>query len=496
MLWPRLLRKIGRINGTRLALICITGLYIALGCMYAVNTPLFESPDESSHLQVIRYIAKERQLPPYQIPDRRADTGPNMAWLIGYHDPPLYYAPPLYHVLAALVTAWDSMDDLVDRLIPSPSWAQGFSPHRGSDAWNKNVFVHLPDETLLASRTVRAVALLRGLSILLGAVTVLCTYAIAREIWPERAWLALGAAAWVALNPQFAASHSGVSNDPLTNALFSVTFLGLLRMLRTGAAWPHWAALGIPVGAGLLTKQSALMLLPLGALGALVSAWVQRPVRFEAGVALKGIGRAMAFGVTAVLLGGGWYLANAIRYGDPLGTLPHWAIQVPLDRFGWQALLAGLQSYWVAFGWALITAPWWLYAAVAVCGVHRDCRHAQGLCAARPGFRLLLGGIPVCQARTGDSGDCDWDELRRVHLLGTEDRLLVWAAALPNCRTCGRAVGVGAVTVAIGLVSTDPGWRSWRGLYCGGAAALVSSASCVPVSLPAEGHARSRHRRS
>ena len=171
-----------------------------------------------------------------------------------------------------------------------------------------------------------------------------------------------------------------------------MTFLGLLRLLRMGVAWPHWAVLGIPVGAGLLTKQSALMLLPLGALGALVSAWVQRPIRFEAGAALKGIGRAMAFGVTALLLGGGWYLANAIRHGDPLGTLPHWAIQVPLDRFGWQALLAGFQSYWVAFGWALITAPWWLYAAVAVL-----------VCTAIAG--MLRAFVPL-----GQGSGCFWAE--------------------------------------------------------------------------------------
>ncbi|MCU0523114.1 MAG: hypothetical protein MUF84_20805 [Anaerolineae bacterium] len=132
-------------DGAHVALWALLGCYLALAWIYAVNTPLFESPDESSHLQVIRYIAREHRLPPYQVPEVRATTGPAMAWLVSYHDPPLYYAPPLYHMLAALLTAWIPMDDLDDRLIPSPSWERGFSPERGSDPRNKNVFVHLRD---------------------------------------------------------------------------------------------------------------------------------------------------------------------------------------------------------------------------------------------------------------------------------------------------------------------------------------------------------------
>ena len=173
----------------------IVACYIVLAVMYAVVTPIFENPDESSHLQVIRYIGRERKLPPYQIPDRRADTAQNMAWLVGYHDPPLYYAPPLYHTLGAILTAWTEMEDLPDRLIPSPSWQVGYSPQRGSDPWNKNIFVHLPTETLTESATVRVTAVLRGISILLGAVTIVCTHAIGRTIWPQRPRLALLAAA-------------------------------------------------------------------------------------------------------------------------------------------------------------------------------------------------------------------------------------------------------------------------------------------------------------
>lgn len=349
-------------SGHRVALCVLLGLYAALACLVALTTPLFESPDESSHLQVIDFIRRERRLPPYQVPTVRASTGPSMAWLISYHDPPLYYAPPLYHTLAALLTSQIPMDDLSERLIPSPSWEQGYSPSRGTDPWNKNVFVHLPGETVTESGTARATAVLRSVSILLGAGVIVFTYGAVITVWPQRPWMAVAVVLWLVCNPQFVASHTGVSNDPLTNALFGASMLLMLYQMRSDASWLHWTGSGIVVGLAMLTKQSALMLLPIVGLGAFLSAYGERGLSRDVNSAKRGLTRATAFSVAAILVGGGWYLMNLTGYGDALGTRPHFDIQVPLANFGWREAWHTLQSYWAAFGWALITAPWWAYA--------------------------------------------------------------------------------------------------------------------------------------
>jgi len=358
-----------------LLLVC----YIVSAVMYAAETPIFENPDESSHLQVIRYIGRERKLPPYRIPDRRADTAQNMAWLVGYHDPPLYYAPPLYHTLGAILTAWTEMDDLPDRLIPSLSWQVEYSPQRSADPWNKNIFVHLPSETLAESATARAAAVLRGISILLGAVTIVCTHAIGRTIWPQRPRLALLAAAMVALNPQFVAGSAGVNNDPLMIALLHLTVLMMLRLMRSPYSWHVWLVPGALTGLGMLTKQSALMLLPLGALAVLVTSVLSSPAKLSARSLVHRMVPALtAFMAAALLVGGSWYVRNYLLTGDLIGTQPHFAIQVPLPAFGGEALLRALQSYWAAFGWALITAPAPAYVV--------------------PGLLLLLGGVGLARS--------------------------------------------------------------------------------------------------
>ncbi len=355
---------------TRRLLVLLVAAFVGLGVTYALVTPCFESPDEWSHLSLVHYWDVYRTLPPRVFPYRRVFTGPDMARSLEYHDPPLYCAPPLYHSLAALLTPspWADMDDLPYLLVPSPSWEAGWAPQPNGDPWNKNLYAHRAEETLAQSGTVRATYLLRLVSLGLGAVTVLCTYVLARLLWPDRPVLALGAATFVALNPQFVALSAGVTNDNLLNALFSLSLVCALRCMRDGAAWSRWAMLGGLVGLGLLTKQSALLLLPLGLLAVV---WQQGEVpstalRTGPFSRRKVLADGGAFLAAALVVGGWWYGRNAILYGDPLGLEPHFASQIPLTNFGLTELLMTARSYWAAFGWAPILVEPPMYAVAGL----------------------------------------------------------------------------------------------------------------------------------
>ena len=341
-----------------LALLLIT--FAGLGLTYALATPCFESPDEWSHLSVIRYWIEHRALPPRVLSPRDALAGRDETWYFEYHDPPLYYAPPLYHGLAALLTSRIGMDDLPYLLVPSPSWEKGWAPEANTDPWNKNIYAHRAEETLAQSNTVRAAALLRVISLGLGAVTIWCAYAMARLLWPEHPFLALGAASFVAFNPQFIALSIGVTNDNLLNALFGLSLVCMLRFMRDGADWPRWASLGGLVGLGLLTKQSGLLLLPLGLLAVL---W-QRGSRVPSWRKLLADGG--AFLAAALGVGGWWYARSAILYNDPLGLEAHFTSQFSLTRFGLDEVVDVMRSYWAAFGWAPLLAEPAAYAAAGL----------------------------------------------------------------------------------------------------------------------------------
>ncbi len=334
----------------------LLGVFVILGLAYGLTIPLFESSDEFSHLQVIRYFANERMLPPPVFPDRRADSGEAMAWFLTVHDPPLYYAPPLYHALSAALTFWTPMEDLPARLIPNPGWAKGWSPESTTDPWNKNIYVHLPDETVAQSATVRAALFLRLISLLLACVPIICAYEMALLLWPERSALALAAAGFVAFNPQYIATAASVTNDLLLCALFSLAVLALVRaIVGQGWGWRQWALLGVVVGVAALVKQSALMLLPLGAVAILCQTpdvtW--RHWR-------KWLADGTAFGLAVLCVGGWWYGMNAVRYGNLLGTATHIQSQIALTGFDLQAAVSSFRSYWAAFGWG-IPAPGWFY---------------------------------------------------------------------------------------------------------------------------------------
>jgi 4-amino-4-deoxy-L-arabinose transferase-like glycosyltransferase len=350
-----------RIPSARRWLLVLLLLFTALSILYARQIPLFESPDESSHLKVIDYIARTHRLPPPSVPEQRITTGPRMAESLRYRVPPRYYAPPLYHALGALLTADVAMTDLPDRLVPNPAWEQAWSPTRDADPWNKNVYAHLPGETLRESPTVRAAARLRALSLACSLVTLLCTYQIAQCVLPQhpaRAGIALGSTALVALNPQFIAGATAVSNDPLLIAIFSLGVWGCLRAMQDAAPWPRWAALGALVGIGALTKQTALLLVPLAGLALL---WQRAPAPHPWRTRLLD---GTAFGVTALLVGGGWYVYNALAFGDPLGLAPHLDSQMVLPRFTLQHAGAIFETYWAGFGWALLSMPRWFYGGI------------------------------------------------------------------------------------------------------------------------------------
>ncbi len=113
--------------GAHRGIVLVLVLFVLLGMVYSVTTPLFEAPDEQWHFAFVQYVATQHELPV-----QTAGTPTHLARQEGSQ-------PPLYYLLAAAATFWVDTSDY-----PGIVWE---NPHYGYNVPgvvndNKNLFIH------------------------------------------------------------------------------------------------------------------------------------------------------------------------------------------------------------------------------------------------------------------------------------------------------------------------------------------------------------------
>ncbi|MBC8252714.1 MAG: glycosyltransferase family 39 protein, partial [Ardenticatenia bacterium] len=330
---------------TQWPLVVLIALFVLLGVIYSLVTPVFEASDELSHYPVVREIAEGRGLPVVH-------PGEEEPWRQEGTQPPLYYA------LSAALTFWLDTSDMEEVLWRNPHATIGVPLAYG----NKNMIIHTDKERFPWHGSVLAVYLIRFLSVLLGASTVFLTWRLGHELGPGCPEVALAAAALVAFNPMFLFVTGSVNNDNLAVLLGTLTVWLLATVLRHGVTGQRLVILGLLLGLGAITKLSLLGLLPLAAVTLAYVAWQQRALLsplIRWWLTLLGM---------VLVIAGWWYVRNWQLYGDPL------ALNVHLDAVGrrafvpdWRKLLGEWEgfriSYWGLFGGVNVLAPGAMYKA-------------------------------------------------------------------------------------------------------------------------------------
>ena len=190
--------------------------YLVLAVGFSLANPIYESTDELHHFRYIRYLQQYGALP-----EQRADQPRIQA-----------HHPPLYYLIAALATSWITPDH--DALYEPVA-----NPYYGYRYWeinndNKNRYLHGPDEAWPYHGVVLMVHVARWVNVLLGAIMVWVTYQIGLTIFPKRKWLAAGAAAIVAFNPQFLFMSGAVNNDVIAGLFGSILLWQGVTIIRDG----------------------------------------------------------------------------------------------------------------------------------------------------------------------------------------------------------------------------------------------------------------------
>jgi 4-amino-4-deoxy-L-arabinose transferase-like glycosyltransferase len=323
-------------------------LFLSLGLVYSVATPLFEAPDEAWHYAYIRYLVEHRALPPL--------TGTDSGAYQEVAQPPLYYA------VAALASGWVPDQDLTDLMWHNP----GFGYQAGGTINdNKNMLIHTEREWFPWRGAVLGVRLARFVSLAFGLLTVIATWGLGREGFSQQPAWGLGVAAVVACTPQFLFISGVVSNDSAAAALSTAALWAIARVVNRGPTLRTSLATGVLIGLAALTKTSCLLLGPLAVIGQISA---PRPRERKAS---RVLGHLSLVTVAAVAVGGWWYVRNVIMYRDPLALYVHlgtpWGRATPLSIRSLVAQLPRLyRSFWGAFGWGHVEFPSWLYLASGV----------------------------------------------------------------------------------------------------------------------------------
>jgi 4-amino-4-deoxy-L-arabinose transferase-like glycosyltransferase len=332
-------------------------LYLAVGALYAINTPAWQTPDEPAHYNYVRQLANGR-LPIIQPGDydqefivRVVFAGPPFPPDVSL-EPMSYedWQPPLYY------------------LLQTPAlWLSGGS--------------------LTAMRLV---------SLLLGMGVVALAYGLAWRLLKAR-WLALTTAVFVAFLPQHLAIMASANNDALAELIIAAILFVLVGWIENGE-WrleigespqsplsnPHspktLVVLGLLLGLGYLTKGTVYPLTAVVGLAIVWRCWRRWGELVRAGLLVA---------VPAGLLGLLWWGRNVVVYGglDVLGKAAHDSVVVGQPRTAeWVAdmgrtavvrafISTTFNSFWGQFGW--MTTPMdgrvyrllWVFTAVWVVGL-------------------------------------------------------------------------------------------------------------------------------
>ncbi len=306
--------------------------YVLLAFIYSFNTPPFEAPDEYYHFAVIAYVARTGALP-------SDDQPQDQPWR------QMVYHAPLYYLLSAGIAAPFDTSDFPSGYPLNPHAQIGVAL-----ASNNLNFVEHVNDWEGAALAVRAV---RCFSIVLGAVTLISIYALARAVLPDKQEVALLAVLIVMLNPQFLYISGVVSNDNAVTAFATLSLAMLVSIMRRRPTARRVLALAVVMALAALSKASGMTIYAL-AFPVLLWLWFCRRISWQR-VLLYSAAIVLAW----ALIAGWWYGRNLMLYGEfsaarMVAEATSLRSTIP-DVIG---ELRGLYfSFWGLFGWFNISAP-------------------------------------------------------------------------------------------------------------------------------------------
>jgi 4-amino-4-deoxy-L-arabinose transferase-like glycosyltransferase len=344
--------------------------------VWSIVVPPFHVPDEITHFGYAQYLAETGKPPPQtpgaaQYSDEEQQTLEHLHFfaVVGHADQrPIWTVPDDRGLRALLATN------------PSPRGPGGVSSATNQPPLYY-ALVAIPYRLSPSHDILDRLVLMRLVSALLAAATVLCVYLFARELLPGTPWAWTVAGLVAAFQPTFMFIAAGVQGDNLLFFACAAVLLLLARAFRRGLTLRRGVLIGVVTAVGALGKLTFLSFLPGIVLALLLLALPRgrdRGVRVRAAAAAAVI-VAVPVGLYALLNATVWHRGGATAGGVTGATVAAGSVNLRARLVHiWQEVLPrlpfmhdALPGYapWTVwfhgfighFGWLDYAFPAWVY---------------------------------------------------------------------------------------------------------------------------------------
>ncbi len=239
---------------------------LANGLAWSLITPPFEVPDENAHYAYVAQVAERGTVP--RIVQPQALLSPLEDSTLG---------SVLFFQIVGQRSNPSPMSELQQRSVEEIEHSHLSRVGDGDalSATNNPPLYYaleaIPYKLASSGSALDRLALMRVLSALMGAITVLLVYMFLVELLPGRPWAWSAGALVVAFQPMFGFISGGVNNDNLLYLAASGVLWGLARSFRRGLTPANGALIGGFLGAGIVAKLTLLGFVPAAALGVLIA---------------------------------------------------------------------------------------------------------------------------------------------------------------------------------------------------------------------------------
>jgi 4-amino-4-deoxy-L-arabinose transferase-like glycosyltransferase len=400
-------RALGRVP--RAAWLCAL-VALANGLAWSLIVPPFQVPDENAHYAYVQQVAERGTLPHVIAAEGalspREDQllGALLTFgIVGHKDNPAPDTQVQQQVIEGIakqdLSAAGSGDALTATNNPPLYYALQAIPYKLTPG----------------GKVLDKLAVMRIVSALMGAITVLLVFMFLRELLPGSRWAWPAGALLVALQPLFGFMSGGLNNDNLLYLSAAGVLWGVARAFRRGLSPQSGALIGGFLAVGLVSKFTIIGFIPAVALALLIlgrRAW--RQDRRQAMRALAwALGLAVVPAAVYVLVNHFVWSRGAIPGG--VGSLPGaggrrfslneevshvWQLFLPRLWMRPQFVSWPLWSTWFIgfvgrFGWLDYGFPMWFYEVARVIAVAVCALAAAELVRSREVIRRRLGELAV-----------------------------------------------------------------------------------------------------